>query len=247
MELMTPWQNMIDKDMAYDESDCEEDDEPVSDKVVFVKPRSMISNWASQVTPKAEPQEDLSQLPQYEAFIKHSEAYKWLVSKIGQHDKLMFGDTNIMSEIGSKILSAFREQKLLTRMSRSRPSLVKMTFVIDWNIMDFIHCLPHPGADFLGKILCLTGTWDEAQTATVSEYVRQTWPVTGEHILSLLDEIFSCRGLQDYMCKYRCHYFVFITDISVQTSFQGKRVGKYTFAFQHHPLFPYLLLVVQTL
>lgn len=72
-------------------------------------------------------------------------------------------------------------------------SLVNMTFHLEWNPIAYISDLGFQSSSvhILDKVLCLTGTYCEAQAMTVSEYIRQTWPVTGEPIKSILQELIT--------------------------------------------------------
>ncbi|KAF7541960.1 hypothetical protein G7Z17_g11861 [Cylindrodendrum hubeiense] len=113
--------------------------------------------------------EILSQLPDYEEFIRESDAYQWLLTKIRQHGLLTFEGPNAMLEIGTKIRNQLRAHEPLRKMSsRKPPSLVKMTFNIDWNPVRFMNeaGFPHPLEETLPGVLCLTGSWNEAQAAT---------------------------------------------------------------------------------
>ncbi|KAH6968063.1 hypothetical protein DER45DRAFT_477375 [Fusarium avenaceum] len=173
----------------------------------FSKPRIMVMQWVGNVETSPIAAEESPQLmdidlekhittrlSSYRSFIKKSEAYHWLLNKIRQYDQLDFQNAEAMLEIGSKIRSKLRAQEPLRKMSSRKPlSLVKMTFNLDW---DPIRFMKDAGIGFLfdqqfPNVLCLTGSWNEAQALTVAEYTSQTWPKSGQALISLLQELLS--------------------------------------------------------
>jgi hypothetical protein len=209
-------------------------DDELSERHSFKKPPDMLFKWfddvelsalrpeeSGQPIKDAPVREDLSQdvdisplttkeqvlfqLTDYEKFIQQSDAYQWLLSKIHQHGRLASGNPNLMFDIGARIRNQLRAQEPLRRISRRRPpSLVRMTFNLDWNPICFIHDRGFTSllSDVIDKVLCLTGSWDEAQAVTMMEYITQTWPVTGGPIIKLLQELISLPEGQECSCRF---------------------------------------------
>jgi hypothetical protein len=169
----------------------------------FLKSRADLQGWIntlehpSQSTDFKMPSipfegEKLSQIPSYLDRIPNSDAYCWLVSKIRSRSLLTFALPNTMEEIGSDLLRTLSSRSLPRRMSRRKPlPVAQVRFVIDWELQYFVHQLGiSPLApDLWDRILCLVGTLQEAQALTVAEYIFQTWPTSGGHILVFLLEI----------------------------------------------------------
>ncbi|KAK4078282.1 uncharacterized protein Triagg1_3298 [Trichoderma aggressivum f. europaeum] len=149
--------------------------------------------------------EILPQLLDYEQFIRVSDAYQWLLTKIRQHGLLTFQAPNAMLEIGTKIRNHLRAQEPLRKMSSRRPlSMVKMTFYFDWNLdrsMRDTRSSPQC-EDALGRMVCLTGSWNEAQATTVQDYVDQTWPRSGD-LMTLMQTLLATPEGQE--CSYQVH------------------------------------------
>lgn len=146
----------------------------------------------------------LPQLPHYEEFIRDSDAYQWLLSKICQHSLLTFQEPNAMLEIGTKIRNQLRAQEPLRKMSsRKPPSMVKMTFHLDWNPVRFMHDagFAPPYEEALERVVCLTGSWNEAQATTVRDYMDQTWPRSGHTLITLIQTLLSFPEGQECSCK----------------------------------------------
>jgi len=210
---------LIGNELDQETSDIESTEETESDiepRPPFMKPHDYLFEWVDGISEfdndgaqqmleapgTGEP--DLFQLADYEKFIHQSDAYRWLLSKICQHGRLSIGTPNTMAEIGTRILGQLQAQASLHMMSRRKPmSLANMTFHLEWNLKAYISGLEFQSSssNVLEKILCLTGTWYEAQAMTVSEYIRQTWPVTGEPIESILQELLKIPEGQECTCK----------------------------------------------
>jgi hypothetical protein len=152
-------------------------------------------------------EEDLFQFPDYRSFIQGSVAYQNLLCRMRQHSQLSTGDPNCMINISESIGRHIRMQQAGRTVSRRRPTpLVNMTIELDWNPHEFFQSagLDSIPADILDRTICITGTWHEAQATTVTVYLQQTWPVTGDHILSLLRKLLSGSGQQcegEFLCN----------------------------------------------
>jgi hypothetical protein len=215
---------ITERNHTYEESVGEEDDNNEwLERQPFEKPIDMLSSWVNDVGISAQETEesgsfiednhvhqdldqvmhispatvdarDLFQLTDYENFIRQSDAYQWLLSKITQHGQLAFEDPNLMFDIGARIRNELWAQESLRRISRQRPpSLVRMIFNFDWNPKQYIsdQGFDSSFSGVLDKVLCLTGSWDQAQIVTVTKYISQTWPLTAEPITSLVQELIS--------------------------------------------------------
>jgi hypothetical protein len=188
------------------DEDVNKDDE-IQSRQPHMKDRNEVSDWLSTIEQDldgAGAQMDqnhtledvydmrLPQLSDYEEFIKSSESYRWLLCKLRQNQRLCFGEHNAMDEIGSRIRKEIRAQESLRKMSIRRPlSNVQVDFVLQWHprlqIKD--HENQHIPSNVLENTLCLTGSWCEAQAMTVKDYMLQTWPITGEVILCLFENL----------------------------------------------------------
>ncbi|KAF4497030.1 hypothetical protein FAGAP_6789 [Fusarium agapanthi] len=158
----------------------------------FRKAEETIVDWIGGVSSGAT--SHLSQMPKYRQFIQGSNAYRWLLAKIGQHRQLTCEKPISMDKIGASIREDLRSHISQRKISRSQaPVWFEMIYILGWDPMRLMR---HAGisSDFakaLPNILCLTGSWNEAQATTVAEYMEQTWPQSGGDIITLLQEILS--------------------------------------------------------
>jgi hypothetical protein len=145
-----------------------------------------------------------SQLPEYESFIAKSNAYKWLLSRISQHDHFSNGNVDAMIAIEDQILGHFRTQGHLGTMSRSRPqALACMTIHLKWDPQEYIISLGlDPNTCNFDTVLCLTGTQHESQAMGIAEYLRQTWPITADMgIVPILQQLVTLQRGKNSTCK----------------------------------------------
>ncbi|KAF5636038.1 hypothetical protein F52700_5352 [Fusarium sp. NRRL 52700] len=160
--------------------------------VPFKKAEEMIVDWIDDVA-SGEPN-DLSQMPQYRQFIQGSEAYRWLLTKISQQSRLSCEEPSLMDRIGNTIRNQFKEHIPHHKMSRKKSSV---RFEVTYSLrLDVIGLMKGSGISSsfdkaFPDILCLTGSWDEAQAITIAEYMEQTWPHSGRAILTLLQGLIS--------------------------------------------------------
>ncbi|KAM0195699.1 hypothetical protein ACHAPI_006251 [Fusarium lateritium] len=161
-------------------------------EVPFRKAEETIVAWIGDVNLDPGSTTDLSQMPQYRHFIQESSAYKWLLTRLEQHNRLTCQAPDIMGEIGVAIRNKVKTAESLRKMSRNRaPVPVEMTYTVNWDLVGFMRnrCIISPFSAALPNILCLTGTWEEAQAMTVVDYLDQTWPQTGRGLLTLLQTL----------------------------------------------------------
>ncbi|KAK0766456.1 hypothetical protein N5P37_000180 [Trichoderma harzianum] len=150
--------------------------------------------------------EILSRQPHYEQYIRASDAYQWLITTICQHGLLTFQVPNTMLEIRTKIRTQLRAQESPRRMSSRKPlSAVKMTFCFNWDLDRSMRDagFSPPYEDALGRMVCLTGSWNEAQATTVRDYMDQTWPRSGHALITLIQTLLSTPEGQE--CSYQAH------------------------------------------
>lgn len=134
------------------------------------------------------------QLEEYEHFIRASGAYQWLLSRIRQHERLESPILNTMAEIGTGIEAWFQTQTPFMSLSRQRARpFVTMVFDLDWNPLASLSANESDPAmpGMMESYLCFTGTVEDCQATSVTEYMAQTWPQTWRPLIDLLEEV--CR------------------------------------------------------
>ncbi|KAF7556111.1 hypothetical protein G7Z17_g1593 [Cylindrodendrum hubeiense] len=177
----------------------------------FSMPASEVRNWVSALEGVTEmdidepdvhendsTSEDMFRSPpnldDYKQFIESSQAYQWLLLRIKRYSQMDRSGLSLMLDIGLSIRNHLLSFAPLRKVSRHKaPISVEMSFSLDWNLRQFIQDQEYTGApeDIFDCIICLTGTSQQAQAMTVSEYMEQTWPAANESIRLLMKKYFS--------------------------------------------------------
>lgn len=179
-------------------------DDGLSGPKQFSEPSDAILDWVSGVQPVPTMETSLS--AHYMDFVQQSDAYRWLLAKILQHDRLSFGNEDGAARVGQAIRRQLRAEGYPPKnRPQPRPSKLAMTFKINWNPLFFFRNLETnvPFKEALLKILFLVGSWDEAQALTMVDYMNQTWPESGQPLITLLQELVSLPEGQECSCKFR--------------------------------------------
>ena len=199
-------------EIVYDEStdsneEDVEDEEEMMQRQPHIKPMSDMSNWIQGVQyselnheslPDYVPEVSATHLPSYEDFVCRSEAYMWLITSIRQHWELPQStaeEPSLKDRISTLVRDAVRSAQSTRHLSRRRaqPKLNLDIIAEDWDPVKVSksHGFAYPLTDALEELHCLTGSWEKAQVTTVTEYINQTWPVTGKLALSLLRKVLA--------------------------------------------------------
>lgn len=182
-----------------------DDGEEETPRRPFQKPPETIGQWlggihepedpeASSIASDDEDETPLPNIEEYEQFIPESNAYMWLLSKIECHSQQAVQDgdppADIENYIRTQILS---HQSLRTFSRREPPPRIVLSFKLNWQPLKFIQDQGYyiPPHEAFNRIICLTGTWKQAQAMTVAEYMEQSWPLTNGPLRSLLKEVLA--------------------------------------------------------
>jgi hypothetical protein len=135
----------------------------------------------------------------YESFLCGSGAYRWLLSKLYERRVLPTAHTEGIDGFRAKIVDNLPGRKFKDLGEKDALSILEMTFHLNWDPEAYLRHLGlfPPTLETWEMILCLTGSWDEAQAVTVAEYVHQTWPVNGNRLLTFLNGLMDVsKGVQ---------------------------------------------------
>ena len=130
-------------------------------------------------------------LSKYSEVIHHASAYRWLLSRIRAiTDFDIPGGRDVANDIRSRILGSLDQPK---KISRSTPNTTSsVVFDLDWDPTDFANTEYGSMPDsFLSEIITLTGDGNNVQALTCSEYLKQTWPETGNRLLGIIEQAIS--------------------------------------------------------
>lgn len=143
----------------------------------------------------------LDSLLAYRQFIFNTEAYRWLLARVRKESYLISTEPNIIGAIRERILSSLPSNHRISRKVSSQ--IYSARFEVDWDIFAFFEMQEYESQpeEALEGIITLTGSLIDAQAATCAQYIRQTWPLTGEVVLKLVKEVVKSEEDIPHHCK----------------------------------------------
>jgi hypothetical protein len=142
----------------------------------------------------------------YRDFIVKTPAYSWLVASLYREATLTRATPDLMEGIRGKILGALPSHHKVSRKTSSQE--YKATFELDWDPLSFVKEQQYTESpdEALERAITLTGSADDAQAMTTIEYLSQTWPATGKHVMRLVTDV--ARNTGHYAsCEYTVYLF----------------------------------------
>lgn len=133
-------------------------------------------------------------LPKYHKVIFDSQAYKWFLSSIRKEVSLKWegSDPRILTESLRWELLGKLPTETISRCHF--PSSHDVTFILGWDESmelrlqrEDVHLSAWPAQSF-SSFITLTGSPEEAQALTITQYMDQTWPTNGLQMLNAIKE-----------------------------------------------------------
>ncbi|KAI0459499.1 hypothetical protein F5B21DRAFT_455072 [Xylaria acuta] len=144
---------------------------------------------AEEITDHRDHEGSTPRLIAYRDFVFRTEAYEWLLAGLLREFRLMSTDPNTIQTIRQTITSSLPSTNRVSRKTLLQSYRVR--FNVDWDPLTFLiqqQYTTGPAEAVMG-VITVTGTCQDAQAATCSEYMKQTWPVTGELTLQLVKQV----------------------------------------------------------
>lgn len=134
---------------------------------------------------------ELPGIETYRSLFRKAPGYNWLLENIRRECILAPAEPNVIGEIRHTILKSLPSS---SRISRRKPTeIFDMSFMADWDPNIFLRdeeYTEEPGYA-IERTITLTCSSSTAQALTCGDYLRQTWPSTGEQTLKLLKSMVS--------------------------------------------------------
>ncbi|KAL5091726.1 hypothetical protein Trisim1_002538 [Trichoderma cf. simile WF8] len=134
-----------------------------------------------------------------------SPAYDWLLATIRNQHFLTSSTPDTMQLIRDRVVKSL---PLTSRVPQGRPPAThNTTFVLDWDPHAFIKNQGYKvnPQEAIETAITLTGSTIDAQALTCSQYMRQTWPSTGEYIVQLVKDVVGHEPGTSHSCESACH------------------------------------------
>lgn len=138
-----------------------------------------------------EANQDTNLLPELSAYtnvITKLPAYQWLLESI-QRELYMNVPGNMQSSIKDSIIGYLPRTEKVSR--RTMPRKHTMIFTADWDPHAFLQEQGYSVAaeTAIERAITITGSETDAQAATTMQYLSQTWPSSGVHLLHLVKRV----------------------------------------------------------
>lgn len=138
----------------------------------------------------------------YLDFMMNTPAYSWLVANLQKEGNLTRASPNLMEDIRNTILAALPSAYKVSRKAPSQE--YKARFELDWDPLSFVREQQYTESvdEALERAITLTGSTNDAQALTTGEYLSQTWPTTGTHVMRLVRDVVRNTTYHHAACEY---------------------------------------------
>lgn len=120
-------------------------------------------------------------------------AFQWLQSILQRELTLHSPEKNLMRGIGQQISHILPKPRI---SSNQGTETHKMIFQLEWDPMAFVQAQEYSQAPKdIANAITLTGTPRDCQALSVSQYLRQTWPMSSGFIIQLIQDLVSKPGM----------------------------------------------------
>ena len=145
---------------------------------------------------------DAPTLLAYRDFVFRSPAYEWLLASLRREFLLAPAEPNYMETIKQEIVRFLPSSSKVSRKSSAEN--YKMIFVVEWDPLAFVNEQLYKGepGEAVGAAITLTGSIKDAQAITCAQYLCQTWPAYGDHIIRLVKDVLCSGPDNPRTCKF---------------------------------------------
>lgn len=175
------------------------DEVPSRDDSEGVDPEGLDPHGGYEEAEFEEAPEDL--FYSFRELLHDTEAYEWFLTRLQREFRLVSTEPNAIQQIRNQIRSSLPSAD---RISRKKDwQSCGAAFELDWDITEFFKTQRYSNRpdQVLRGVITLTGSCRDAQATTCSQYMRQTWPLTGEEMLQLVEKTLKCEEGHSQQCK----------------------------------------------
>lgn len=142
----------------------------------------------------------LPELAAYKKLISSSPVYEWLLGSIRRELNLHPAEPNAQDAVRNKILDSLPSSRTVSRYDQ--PRIYQAKFILKWDPMAFVKEQEYDkGKDgFIGNIITITGSSQDAQAMTCLQYLHQTWHFYGANILQLVEATLLNEPGYEHIC-----------------------------------------------
>jgi len=147
-------------------------------------------------------EDNMPELLAYRDFILKAPAYEWLLARLCREFLLIPTQPNSMETIRQEIIHSLPSVHKVSR--KESAEAYKITFEIKWDPLAFVKEQEYREEpdEAVEIAITLTGSAKDAQAITCAQYLYQTWPLVGEHIIQLVKDVVSGGPGPQHTCEF---------------------------------------------
>ncbi|EHK40431.1 hypothetical protein TRIATDRAFT_181285, partial [Trichoderma atroviride IMI 206040] len=132
--------------------------------------------------------DSLPEFSVYRDFISQHPAYEWLLQYI-QKELYMDEPGNVQTDIRKTIIDYLPKSQRVSRSEAAKR--FTLTFTADWDPGSFLQEQEYTESPerAVERAITITGSKVDAQAATTTQYLSQTWPSSGIHLLHVMKSV----------------------------------------------------------
>ncbi|CVL13338.1 related to nucleoside phosphorylase [Fusarium proliferatum] len=141
----------------------------------------------------------------YRDFAPGTEAYSWLMTQLQRNMDSVLEEPTAIQLIRDQVLSSVPSPHRISRSVSSESCGV--LFDLDWDIIEFFDSQEFSKSpdEVLSVVVTLTGSPSDAQASNCTQFLKQTWPTTGDMILRLIRGLLRLEGGHTHECRLPDH------------------------------------------
>ncbi|OAQ67740.2 Pfs domain-containing protein [Pochonia chlamydosporia 170] len=134
-------------------------------------------------------------------FVYKTRAYAWLLSRLDSEYRLCPTEPNSLRAIREGVMSSLPFNRTIGGDTTVQRCYAR--YELKWDILGFFETQGYSEMPYrvFESVITLTGSCLDAQAATCAQYLRQTWPSTGEAMIRLLKGVLLEEEGRPHSCK----------------------------------------------
>ncbi|GAA88750.1 hypothetical protein AKAW_06864 [Aspergillus luchuensis IFO 4308] len=172
--------------------------------------------------------ENLPEHTEFWRLITSSPVYEWLLGSLRRKLHLQPAEPNVQDAIRDRVLETLPSSRRVSRYDQ--PTIYQVVFRLNWDPASFIaeqeYDISREG--FLGKIITITGSDQDAQAMTCLQYLQQTWHSYGADILQLVEATLLSERDYKHSCTLFPHWYPRMLIMSIGTLPDNTQLAAWT-------------------
>lgn len=169
------------------------------DQGLIQRTRSDACSRATQTGMVSDFSHDAPDFKQFAEVVFTDCSYTWLIARLRGRSLSTIDEDDDLEKVRRAILNALPETP---DIQSGISSTFQANFEVSWPLRAFlVEQFPDTITPDIGRIMTITGNICDAQALTCAQYMEQTWPCTGVHLLHLLQKLVVSNTDTKHSCE----------------------------------------------